>query len=201
MSLFIKICGITDQEAARAAVSSGASAVGFVFAASPRQVTARQAAAISDELPSGVLRVAVFRHPDPAEIEAVVEEFTPDLVQADRVALDGFDTAATLPVFREDGGEAPDGRHGVGRFLYEGPVSGSGQLVDLARATSVARLGDMVLAGGLRPDNVGRAIATVRPFGVDVSSGVESSPGVKDPALIRSFVAAVRAAEERLVNA
>jgi phosphoribosylanthranilate isomerase len=59
----------------------------------------------------------------------------------------------------------------------------------------------MVLAGGLRPDNVGRAIATVRPFGVDVSSGVESSPGIKDPALIRSFVAAVRAAEERLVNA
>jgi phosphoribosylanthranilate isomerase len=80
-------------------------------------------------------------------------------------------------------------------------VSGVGRLVDLSRATSVARRGEMILAGGLRPDNVGGAIATVRPFGVDVSSGVERSPGSKDPALIRSFVAAVRAAEERLVNA
>ena len=197
MSLFIKICGITDQEAARAAVSSGADAVGFVFANSSRQVTPRQAVSISGELPASVLRVAVFRRPDPAEIEAVLEEFTPDLVQADHNTLEGFDAVATLPVFREDGEEAPAG----GPFLYEGPVSGSGLLVDLSRASSLARLGDMVLAGGLRPDNVGRAIASVRPFGVDVSSGVESSPGVKDPALIRAFVAAARAAQERLVNA
>jgi phosphoribosylanthranilate isomerase len=197
MSLFIKICGITELEAARAAVTSGADAVGFVFADSSRRVTPRHAVSISGELPASVLRVAVFRHPDPAEIEAVLEEFTPDLVQADHNTLEGFDAVATLPVFREDDDEAPAG----GPFLYEGPVSGSGQLVDRGLATSVARLGDMVLAGGLRPDNVGRAIATVRPFGVDVSSGVESSPGVKDPAQIRSFVAAVRAAEERLVNA
>lgn len=197
MRLFVKICGITDQEAAQGAVSSGADAVGFVFATSLRQVTPRQAVAISGELPPGVLRVAVFRRPDQAEIEAVLEEFTPDLVQADQNALHAFDAVATLPVFREDGDEAPDG----GRFLYEGPVSGVGRLVDLGRASSMARLGDMVLAGGLQPDNVGRAIASVRPFGVDVSSGVESSPGVKDPALIRSFVAAARAAEERLVNA
>jgi phosphoribosylanthranilate isomerase len=64
----------------------------------------------------------------------------------------------------------------------------------------MARLGEMVLAGGLRPDNVGRAITRVRPFGVDVSSGVESSPGEKSPELIRAFVAAVRAAEERQVR-
>lgn len=197
MSLFVKICGITQLEAAQAATSSGADAVGFVFASSPRQVTPRQALSISGELPPHLLRVAVFRRPDRAEIEAVLEEFTPDLVQADADTLDGFTATGGLPVFREDGDRVPDG----GRFLYEGPVSGSGQRVDLARATSVARLGDMILAGGLRPDNVGRAVATVRPFGVDVSSGVETSPGVKGPALIRSFVAAVRAAEERLVNA
>ena len=76
-----------------------------------------------------------------------------------------------------------------------------GRVVDLRQAASTARLGEMILAGGLRPDNVGRVIAEVRPFGVDVSSGVESSAGVKDPALIRSFVAAARAAEERLVSA
>lgn len=196
MSLFIKICGICDQAAGQAAASSRVDAVGFVFATSPRQVTPRQALAISGELPPDVLRVAVFRRPDHAEIEAVLEEFTPDLVQADDDTLDVFAAIGTLPVFREGGDRVPDG----GRFLYEGPVSGTGQPVALGRATSVARLGDMVLAGGLRPDNVGRAITTVRPFGVDVSSGVESSAGVKDPALIRSFVAAVRAAEERLVN-
>lgn len=197
MSLFVKICGISVLETAHAAASSGVDAVGFVFASSPRQVTPRQALSISGELPPHLLRVAVFRRPDRAEIEAVLEEFTPDLVQADDDTLDGFAATGRLPVFREGGDRVPDG----GLFLYESLVSGSGQQVDLAKATSVARLGDMVLAGGLRPDNVGRAIATVRPFGVDVSSGVESSPGVKSPALIRSFVAAVRAAEERLVNA
>jgi phosphoribosylanthranilate isomerase len=71
----------------------------------------------------------------------------------------------------------------------------------MERAAGMARLGEMVLGGGLRPDNVGGVIARVRPFGVDVSSGVESAPGTKEPALIRSFVAAVRAAEERLVSA
>ena len=197
MSLFVKICGISDLASGRAAVEAGADAIGFVFAESPRLITTRQAVAISGELPVDVLRVAVFRRPTPEEIDVVLESFTPDLVQADHDSLDHVTDVATLPVFHEDGGEAPDG----GRFLYEGPVSGAGQLVDLQRAAAVARLGEMVLAGGLRPDNVGRAVASVRPFGVDVSSGVETSPGTKDPALIRSFVAAARAAEERLVNA
>jgi phosphoribosylanthranilate isomerase len=196
MSLFVKICGITDHAAAEAAASSGVDAVGFVFSTSPRQVTSREALSIASELPPGLLTVAVFRRPALGDIERVLEEFTSDLVQADHDSLAGFHRVATLPVFRDDRDEAPDG----GPFLYEGPVSGAGQLVDLARATSVARLGDMVLAGGLRPDNVGRVVAAVRPFGVDVSSGVEHSPGSKDPALIRSFVAAVRAAEERLVS-
>ena len=197
MSLFVKICGINDEEAGLAAASSGADAVGFVFADSPRQISPRRAIAISGELPPGILRVAVFRRPDPIEIDAVLEEFTPDVVQADAHSLAGMEGFPTFPVFRDGEETIPDG----GRFLYEGPASGVGQIVDLARAAGVARLGEMILAGGLRPDNVGRVIATVRPFGVDVSSGVETAPGVKDPSLIRSFVAAVRTAEERLVNA
>lgn len=197
MSLFVKICGISDHEAAKAAVSSGVDAVGFVFSTSPRQVTPHEALSIAGELAPEVLRVAVFRRPGRDDIERVLDEFTPDLVQADHDTLDGIRGIAVLPVFRDDGRHTPAG----GRFLYEGPVSGVGRLVDLSRATSVARVGEMILAGGLRPDNVGGAITTVRPFGVDVSSGVERSPGSKDPALIRSFVAAVRGAEERLVNA
>jgi phosphoribosylanthranilate isomerase len=197
MSLFVKICGITDVDAGMAAAVAGADAVGFVFADSPRQLSPAQAVAISGELPPGILRVAVFRNPGPAEIEEVIERFTPDIVQADVGALDDLHGFTTLPVYRDGGVEMPDG----GRFLYEGPVSGAGQTVDLSKATGMARLGEMVLAGGLRPDNVGRAIVTVRPHGVDVSSGVETAPGMKDPSLIRSFVAAARTAEERLVNA
>jgi len=196
MSLFVKICGITDVDAGMAAALAGADAIGFVFADSPRQLSPGQALAISGELPPGMLRVAVFRNPGPAEIEDVLERFTPDAVQADVGALDGLQDFTTLPVYRDGGVEMPDG----GRFLYEGPMSGAGLTVDLSRATGMARLGEMVLAGGLRPDNVGRAIVTVRPHGVDVSSGVETAPGRKDPSLIRSFVAAARTAEERLVN-
>jgi phosphoribosylanthranilate isomerase len=196
MTLFVKVCGVTDLAVAEAAAQAGADAVGFVFSPSPRQVTARTALAISAELAPQVIRVAVFRRPTLSEIEMVLEVFTPDLVQADHDALAGFTAVDTLPVYREDG-PVPDG----GRFLYEGPVSGVGEMVDLTRATGIARLGEMILAGGLRPDNVGTAISQVRPYGVDVSSGVETAPGRKDPALIRSFVAAARAAQERLVSA
>lgn len=197
MSLFVKICGVSDVPAATAAAGAGADAVGFVFAVSPRRVSPREAAAISAEIPPRVLRVAVFRHPTPQEIETVLEHFTPDVVQSDHESLTEVAGPDTLPVFRAGSGKVPDG----GRFLYEGPASGVGQLVDLERAAAVARLGDMVLAGGLRPANVGIAIRKVRPYGVDVSSGVETAPGEKDPSLIRSFVAAARAAEERLVYA
>ena len=193
----MKICGITELAAAEAAVEAGADAVGFVFASSPRQIDPRDAVHIAGELPPATLRVAVFRRPELGEIETVLDVFTPHLVQADHESLGGFAGTDTLPVYREGDVFDPDG----GRFLYEGPISGVGQTVDMARAAEVARMGDMVLAGGLRPDNVADAIRQVGPYGVDVSSGVEASPGVKDPALIRSFVAAVRAAEERAVRA
>jgi phosphoribosylanthranilate isomerase len=196
VSIFVKVCGITTREAASACVEAGTDAVGFVFADSPRRVSTHQARAISDVLPEDVLRVAVFRRPRPEEIEIVLEDFSPDLVQADHDSLSTVEVDRRLPVYREGDGAAPSRR----RFLYEGPISGAGEQVDLQRAADVARLGDMILAGGLRPDTVGRAIALVRPYGVDVSSGVETEPGVKSPASIRSFVAAARTAGERLVS-
>lgn len=196
MSLFVKICGINDPGAAEAAVASGADAIGFVFSASPRQVTPDLARSIAADLPRRVARVAVFRRPTDVEIARVLDEFAPDLVQADHHCLGHVIGFGLLPVFRE-GEPPPEG----GRFLYEGPVSGVGDMVDLAKAASLARIGEMVLAGGLHPDNVAEVVTAVRPFGVDVSSGVEKSPGVKDPDSIRRFVAAARAAEERLVSA
>lgn len=196
MSLFVKICGITDVSAAITAADAGVDAIGFVFSGSPRQISPLTALAISAELCPRVLRVAVFSNPSEHQVEEVLERFTPDLIQADYQSLSGLTGFDTLPVFRPGSPVMADG----GRFLYEGPVSGVGQMVDLDRAATVARLGDMVLAGGLRPDNVGVAIDQVRPYGVDVSSGVETAPGEKEPSLIRSFVAAARAAQERLVN-
>lgn len=197
MTLFVKICGITGVEAAAAAVGSGADALGFVFADSPRRIEPGQANAIAEGLPSGVLRVAVFRRPTPSEIDAVLGEFDADLVQADHESLVGFEDRPLLPVYREPVTERP----GHPRFLYEGARSGAGTRVDESEAARVARLGEMVLAGGLDPRNVGAAISAIRPFGVDVSSGVETAPGVKSPELISSFVAAARSAAERLVTA
>lgn len=196
MSLFVKVCGITTSETSAACVEAGADAVGFVFADSPRMVTTEQARAIADTLPDSVLRVAVFRRPRSEDIERVLNAFAADLVQADQDRLGAVEDDRQLPVYREGSRAAPVD----GRFLYEGPLSGVGERVDWELAADMARLGDMILAGGLRPDNVGRAIDVVRPYGVDVSSGVETEPGVKSPALIRSFVAAARAAQERLVS-
>jgi phosphoribosylanthranilate isomerase len=196
MSLFVKICGLGSLESAQACVEAGADAVGFVFAESPRQISPSRARSIADDLPADLIKVAVFRRLTRRNLGRVLAEFSPDLIQADHDTLEGVDQSRRLPVYRDGVDGAPPG----GRFLYEGPVSGGGGLVDWIRATDVARVGEMVLAGGLRPDNVGRAIDTIRPYGVDVSSGVEIEPGVKDPALIRSFVAAARAAEERLVS-
>jgi phosphoribosylanthranilate isomerase len=196
VSLFVKICGMTDEASAEAAVHAGAQAVGFVFATSPRRVSIARARDISKVIPPGVARVAVFRRPMWPHLMEVVEEFQPDLVQADFDTLGGLEGVEALPVYRDGSGEVPGG----GRFLFEGPISGAGHQVDLARAGTVARLGEMILAGGLSEENVGRIVAEVGPFGVDVSSGVETAPGVKSPEMIRSFVAAVRAAEERVVT-
>ncbi|MFZ0013792.1 MAG: phosphoribosylanthranilate isomerase [Acidimicrobiia bacterium] len=197
MSLFVKICGLTDHGAVETCVESGVDAIGFVFAESPRRVEPGLAAELSSLVPAGIARVAVFRRPRPGDIDRVLDVFMPDVVQADHDHLSSRSDVRVLPVYRETVDSNPEHR----RFLYEGAVSGVGQLVDLERAAGVASLGEMVLAGGLRPDNVGRAIAMVKPFGVDVSSGVESEPGVKSPALIRSFVTAARVAGERLVSA
>ena len=198
MSVFIKICGLNDASDVAAAVAAGANAVGFVFAESVRRVTPREARAATRDLPVSMRRVAVMRHPTNAECSAVLEEFEPDILQTDAEDFESLhvpEHVTRWPVFRE-GGIAVS--RGSGPFIYEGAVSGAGETVDWAQAAQFALLGRMILAGGLAEDNVARAIRAVRPWGVDVSSGVESLPGCKDHELIRRFVSAVRAVEKEL---
>jgi len=193
---WIKICGIRDQAALDAAVRAGADAVGFVMAASPRRVSATQAAELIRQLPPGVRSVIVTLSPAPGEFDELFGLAVPTYFQADAQALEGFVLPAgcePLPVYRN---VAPESF--PARLVYEGAKSGAGETADWSLANSMAARTQLVLAGGLHPGNVADAIAAVRPFGVDVSSGVESSPGVKDPERIREFVAAVRAAESEM---
>ena len=188
-----------------AAVDAGADAVGFVLANSVRQVSPEHAAGMASRLPPAVEKVAVFRRLHVDNFSNFLSVFEPDLIQADHSSLGGLTPEQTIPVFRETAMErqALDQhlrRSNDGRFLYEGRHSGVGQTVDWSVASSIAKTGSMVLAGGLHSDNVIEAISTVRPFGVDVSSGVESRPGIKDPVRIRAFVEAVREAERQMVN-
>lgn len=202
MSIHIKICGITNLAVAQAAVDAGADSIGFVLARSVREISPTVASAISAKLPATVERVAVFRDPSRDDIERALAVFTAHVVQADHRSLSGREGRCRLPVFREtvDSLEEVAKYIDGDRFVYEGRRSGIGHVVDWELAAEVSRLGQMTLAGGLHQDNVGEAIRMVRPFGVDVSSGVESSFGLKDPARIRAFVEAVREAEKDLVR-
>ena len=199
MSVLVKICGLRNAADVTAAVDAGADAIGFVFAESVRRVTAAEAAQATAQLRTDIRKVAVMRHPSDEEWQEVLLEFRPDLLQTDIEdfeTLDVPDAVQRLPVIREGhvvlNEELPD------VFIYEGGSSGQGEIVDWKRAAGIAARGKMILAGGLSAQNIGEAIATVRPFGVDVSSAVETEPGVKSPELIQEFIDAVRAAEKLL---
>jgi phosphoribosylanthranilate isomerase len=197
MKVFVKICGLRTRDDVNAAVDAGADAVGFVFAKSVRKIDAAGAAAISKDVPPQVKRVAVMMHPANDEWQAVLQVFSPTVLQTDADDFAALDVPASVerwPVYREGG--AIDETSGT--YVYEGQKSGQGKKVDWAQAAMIASDGNMILAGGLSAKNVAEALATVRPFGVDVSSAVESSPGQKDVRRIQEFITAVRAAEKNL---
>ncbi|MGI9264790.1 MAG: phosphoribosylanthranilate isomerase [Gammaproteobacteria bacterium] len=198
MKVLVKICGLTSREAVAAAVEAGADIAGFVFAESPRRLMPEQAVQLAEGLPDDIPRVAVMQHPSVDDAARVLRDFRPSFLQTDWQdfgIVRMSDTTRPLPVLRA-GRSAPPKMPRL--VLFEGPASGSGQTVDWEKAATLARQTSMVLAGGLNPDNVGDAIRQVRPYGVDVSSGVESEPGIKDPELIVRFVQAVREAQTTL---
>jgi phosphoribosylanthranilate isomerase len=193
MTLLVKICGVTTEEAVDAAVESGADAVGFVFhAPSPRDLDPARAAALARRLPRGVASVAVTLHPRQADVERVLRCFEPDIWQSDAADFDALRLPAGIECLRVLR-RAQDASSAAGRVLFESPASGAGRRADWPAAAALARRSELILGGGLDAGNVGAAIAAVRPAGVDVSSGVECEPGIKDPARIRAFVAAARA--------
>ncbi len=194
--MFVKICGLRTPDAVKAAVAAGADAIGFVFAPSPRRVTPGQARELCAGLPAHIVRVAVMRHPAVDEWQTVLNEFAPDWLQTDArdfAAIELPSACEPLPVYRN--GAAPDANTLPPRLLFEGAVSGSGRVADWEQAASLAAATSLMLAGGLGADNVVDAIRAVRPWGVDVSSGVERERGHKDIGLIETFIARVRALE------
>jgi len=189
--MFVKVCGLTTADAVATAVDAGADALGFVFANSPRQVTPEQAAALLNEVPGDVTSVAVMLHPAQHEVDAMFAGFDPEWLQTDAADFDELlidESVEILPVFRS-GQEIPPYD---GPLLFESGKSGQGELADWEQAAELAQTHMLVLAGGLSPENVAKAVEHVRPWGVDVSSGVESERGVKDLGLIKAFVQAAK---------
>jgi len=209
VSVAVKICGITSPEDGRLAADSGAAAVGFVFwRRSPRYVEPARAREIADALPPFVARVGVFVDETHRELERIADAARLDVLQlhgSEPPSLLRDLSRRALKVIRVDADF--DVSHlaawfeaGVGVLLDRGSgrqPGGTGRPFDWSRVEGVRARGFVAVAGGLSPENVSEAIERMRPDAVDVSTGVESAPGRKDPAKVRAFMAAVRGAGDR----
>lgn len=198
--MFVKICGVTRPDAVEAALREGADAIGFNFhPPSPRYLAPELARRLAEPVPPGVMRIAVMLRPRQAEWDQVIAEFQPDCVQADADCLVDLrlpEELRRLPVYRDREQFNAEDFPSNETLLFESAVSGKGRPPNWDHAASLAGRARVLLAGGLDPGNVAEAIRRVRPWGVDVSSGIESSPGVKDPARVRAFIRAARFAED-----
>ena len=200
--MFIKICGTTSEEDGLLAVALGADAVGFIFAPSRRQIAPAVAGDIAKRLPREIVTVGVFR--DEAK-ERVVELVNRQGLKAaqlsgrespEAVAWIAERVPMTIKAFPGGHPEvARSDRYGASVVMLDAADPGSGHVFDWALAGEVPDGVRVLLAGGLNADNVGAAIAQVHPWGVDVASGVEATPGRKDPQKLRAFIVAARKAE------
>jgi phosphoribosylanthranilate isomerase len=205
--MFVKVCGVTNEDDALLAVAMGADAIGFVFAPSPRQVHPEVVRDILKRLPHDTLTIGVFRNETPERIVDIVSRTGLKGAQ-----LHGGETAEDLRLVRLrvqfviqalPAGDARLAGAGVGPdaadvVLVDSPTPGSGEVFDWSLAEGAPDGVRVLLAGGLNPDNVEAAIRKVRPWGVDSASGTEASPGKKDATKVRLFVARAKAAGKAL---
>ena len=200
MSVFVKICGITSEEDALLAIAMGADAIGFIFAPSQRQVRPSLVADIVKRLPAEILTIGVFRNESPARVSEIVH--TTGLVGAQ---LHGHESPATVKAvaqsvrfvvkaFTAGSRAVRDARsYGADCILVDAPNPGSGEIFDWSLTGEIPSGVRLMLAGGLEPGNVADAVRWVQPWAVDVSTGVESSAGKKDPVKLREFIANAKA--------
>ncbi len=198
----VKICGNTNLDDAMAAVQAGADAVGFVFyAQSPRAVDPKTAAEIISRLPPFVVPVGVFVNEEPSGVRRIMKECKIPLAQLHGDESPTYCDELGCPVIKairiRDGHDLERmAAYRVSGFVLdafvEGKPGGTGVTIDWDLAAQAQVLGPIILAGGLTPDNVLEAVRQVRPYAVDVTSGVEASPGKKDHAKVRAFIANVK---------
>jgi phosphoribosylanthranilate isomerase len=209
----VKICGITNAEDARVACEAGVDAIGLNFyPRSPRALSVEKAAKLRASIPSNVQVFGVFVNAAGGEVMEIFQD-----VRLDALQLHGDESAATVrqlarlaPVFKalrvgpDFSAAALEKYPDVSGFLFDtadampGQYGGTGRLADWGVAQQAARSHRVILAGGLNAENVAAAILQVRPYGVDVASGVEASPGTKDHAQLREFVREARRADQEL---
>ena len=195
--MMVKICGITRQQDAEAAVDHGASAIGFIFwRGSPRFIDPYRARRIAKALPPFISTVGVFVNQPREYINGVASLVPLSVVQLHGDESPAFAAQLSRPVMkaitgRESASEWP--RQVMLLVDVHDPVKrgGTGHVVDWTMAAGIARDRHVVLAGGLTPDNVADAVGAVQPWGIDVSSGVESSPGIKDERRMAALFAAI----------
>ncbi len=200
----VKVCGITSPEDARVAAGSGADAIGLVFAESPRRVSAQEAREISAALPEGVARVGVFVSEEPEEVLRIAREVGLDYAQ-----LHGDETAEEVAAVREGGlkvikalrvrgAESLEalGEHEADLLLLdaysEKMRGGTGERFDWSLAKELEGYANILVSGGLNPENVREVIELFEPYGVDASSSLEDAPGKKNRDRVRRFVSAAK---------
>jgi len=207
----IKICGITNWPDARAACEEGANFIGLNFyKKSPRFVSSAEAGKIRQQLPKDVEAVGIFVNAKPGDVLSICSSLRLDAAQlhGDETPQTVADVAESVPVFKafrvdpQFSLSTLDKYPGANTFLLDaahtGQYGGTGRTTDWALARRAALAHRIILAGGLKVENVAAAIRVVRPFAVDVASGVESKPGKKDHGRLREFIQEVRRAERQL---
>ncbi len=200
--MWVKICGITNRTDALAAVAMGADAVGFVMAPSTRQLTPAAVREITRSLPHEVMSVGVFRDHPPEQVVDMALEAGVRAVQlhghespADVEVIAPKVSAVIVAMAAGSARVARIGDYAADALLLDAPTPGSGEVFDWSLAAQVPADQRLILAGGLTAANVADAVSGVRPWGVDVSSGVERAPGEKDVRLVRAFIVAAHRAE------